>query len=122
MGKMKFVKSEDGEWRRMGDEVEANSSEDKDNSNIEGGCYPSSNLDIPPLQTDAPELELGDIPHAEVPLVVDESPLYKVKAHISLLASCIEELAVVEDSHFSLIETCIDLYETRLTSQYDQLE
>ena len=55
MGRMKFVKSEDSEWRRMRDEVKADSDEDEENSNIEGGCQPSGNLDIPPLQTDAPE-------------------------------------------------------------------
>ena len=55
MGRMKFVKSEDSEWRRMRDEVEADSDEDEENNNIEGGCQPFGNLDIPPLQTDAPE-------------------------------------------------------------------
>ena len=29
MGRMKFVKSEDGEWRRMGDEVDCDSDEDE---------------------------------------------------------------------------------------------
>ena len=57
-----------------------------------------------------------------MPPVVDESPLYEVKARISSLASRIKELAVVEDSRFSLIEACIDLYETQLTSQYEYLE
>ena len=80
IGRMKFVKSKDGEWRRMGDKVEADLDEDKKNNDIEGGCQPSGNLDIPPLQTDAPESELGDIPHAKVPPVVDESPLYEVRA------------------------------------------
>ena len=79
-------------------------------------------MDIPPLQTDALELELGDIPHAEVPPVVDESPLYEVRAKISSLASRIEELVVVEDSHFSSIEARIESYETQLTSQYEHLQ
>ena len=100
----------------MGDEVQVDSDEDEENNNIEGGCQPSGNLDIPPLQTDAPESKLGDIPHAEVPLVVDESPLYEVRAHISSLASRIEELVVVEDLHLSSIEARIDSYETWLTS------
>ena len=51
MGRMKFVKLEDGEWRRMGDEVEVDSNENEENNDIEGECQPSSNLDIPPLQT-----------------------------------------------------------------------
>ena len=80
MGRMKFVKLEDGEWRRMGDEVEADSDEDEEHNDIEGGCQPSGNLGIPLLQTDAPKSELGDIPHAEVPPIVDESPLYEVRA------------------------------------------
>ena len=116
MGKIKFVKSKDGEWRCMGDEVEADLDEDEENNDIEGGFRPSSNLDIPPLQTDAPELEPGDIPHAEVPSVVDESPLYEVMAQISLLASRIEDFDVMEDSRFSLIKAHVDLYETQLTS------
>ena len=49
MGRMKFVKSEVGEWRRMGDEVEADSDEDEENNNMERGSQPSGNLDIPPL-------------------------------------------------------------------------
>ena len=49
MGRMKFVKSEDGEWRRMGDEVEANSNDDKENNDMEGRYQPSGNLGIPPL-------------------------------------------------------------------------
>ena len=112
MGRMKFVKSEDGEWRRMGDEVEANSDDDKENNDMEGGYHPSGNLGIPPLQIDAPESEPDDIPHAEVPPVVNESPLYKVKAQISSLASPTEKLAVVDDSRFSSIEARIDSYET----------
>ena len=119
MGRMHFVKSEDGEC--MGDEVEADSDEDEENNDIERGCQPHSNLDISLLQTGAPKSEPGDILHAEVPPVVDESPLYEVRAHIISLASRIEELAVVEDSSFSSIEACIDLYEMRLTSQYEQL-
>ena len=55
MGRMKFVKSEDGEWRRMGDEVKADLDEDEENNDIEGGCQPSGNFDIPLLQTDAPK-------------------------------------------------------------------
>ena len=47
-----------------------------------------------------------------MPPFVDESPLYEVRAYISSLSSRIEELAVVEDSHFSLIEARIDSYET----------
>ena len=121
MGRMKFVKLEDGEWRHMGDKVEADSDEDEDNNDIEGGCQPSSNLDIPLLQTDALELEHGDIPNAEMPAIVDEAPLYKVRAKISSLASRIEELVVMEDSRFSLIEARIDSYEMRLTSQYEPL-
>ena len=54
IGIMKFMKLEDGEWRRMGDEVEADLDEDEENNDIEGGCQPSGNLDIPPLQTNAP--------------------------------------------------------------------
>ena len=122
MGRMKVVKSKDGEWRRMGDELEADSDEDEDNNHIEGGCQPFGNLDIPPLQVDISELELGDIPYAEVPPVVDESPLYEVRAQISSLTSRIEELAVVKDSRLSSIEACIDLYKTQLTSQYEQLQ
>ena len=80
MGKMKFVKSKDGEWRHMGDEVEADSIKDEENNDMEGGCQPSGNLDIPPLQTDEPKLEPSDIPHVEVSLVVNESPLYEVRA------------------------------------------
>ena len=38
MGRMKFVKSEDGEWRRIRDEVEVDSDEDEENNDIEGGC------------------------------------------------------------------------------------
>ena len=49
MGRMKFVKSEDGEWRRMGDEVEADSDEDEEKKDMEGGSQPCSHLDIPPL-------------------------------------------------------------------------
>ena len=71
----------------MGDEVEANSDEDEENNDIEGGSQSFSNLDFPPLQTDAPESESVDIPHAEVPPIVDESPLYEVRAQISSLAS-----------------------------------
>ena len=37
MGRMKFVKLEDGEWRRMRDEVEVDSDEDEDNNDMEGG-------------------------------------------------------------------------------------
>ena len=121
MGRMKFVKLEDGEWRNMGDEVEADSDEDEEQNDIERGCQPSGNLDIPPLQTNAPESEPDDIPHAEVPLVVDELPLYEVRAHISSLASCIKELAIMEDSLFFSIEACINSYETRLPSQYEHL-
>ena len=51
-----------------------------------------------------------------MPPVVNESPLYEVRAHISSLASHIEELVVVEDSRFSSIEVHTDSYETRLTS------
>ena len=51
-----------------------------------------------------------------MPPVVDESPLYEVRAHISSLASCIEEHAVVEDSRFSSTKARIDSYESRLTS------
>ena len=47
MGRMKFVKLEDGEWRRMGYEVEADSDEDEENNVMEGGSQPSCNLDIP---------------------------------------------------------------------------
>ena len=83
MSRMKFVKSEDGEWRRMGDEVEADSYKDEKTNDMEGGSQPSSNLDIPPLQIDAPKSEPTDIPHAEVPPVVDESSLYEVRAQIS---------------------------------------
>ena len=54
MGRMKFMKSEDGEWRRMGDEVEVDSDENEENNDMEGGSQPSNHLDIPPLQTDAP--------------------------------------------------------------------
>ena len=122
MGRMKFVKSKDGERRRMGDEVEVDSDEDEENNDIKGGCQPSGNLDIHPLQTDASESELGDIPHAEVSPVVDESPLYEVREYISSLASSIKELVVVEDSHLSSIEARIDSYEIRLTSQYEQLQ
>ena len=50
-----------------------------------------------------------------MPLVVDESPLYEVRAQISSLSSPIEELAVVEDSHFPSIEAPIDSYEMWLT-------
>ena len=122
MGKMKFVKSEDGKWRCMGDEVEANSDEDEENNDMEGGSHSSGHLDIPPLQTDAPESELVDIPHAEVPPIMDKSPLHEVRAHINLLASRIEELAIVEDSCLSSIDARIDSYETRFTSQYEQLQ
>ena len=38
MGRMKVVKSKDSEWRRLGDELEADSDEDEDNNDIEGGC------------------------------------------------------------------------------------
>ena len=116
MGIMKFLISEDGEWRRMGVEVEADLDEDEENNNIKGACQPSSNLDIPPLQTDAPESEPGDILHVEVPPVVNESPLYEVRAHINSLASRIKDLVVMEDSHFSSIEARIDSYEMWLTS------
>ena len=54
MGRMKFLKSEDGEWRRMGDEVEADLDEDEENNDLEEGCQPSGNLNIPPLQTNTP--------------------------------------------------------------------
>ena len=47
---------------------------------MERGSQPFGNLDIPPLQTDEPEAEFADIPHAEVPTTVDESPLYEAKA------------------------------------------
>ena len=57
-----------------------------------------------------------------MPPVVDESPLYEVRAQISSLASRIEELAVVKDSRLSSIEACIDLYKMQLTSQYEQLQ
>ena len=57
-----------------------------------------------------------------MPPVVDESPLYEVRAQISLLASRIKELVVVEDSRFSSIEARINSYEKRLTSQYEQLQ
>ena len=100
----------------MGDEVEANSDEDEENNDIEGGSRSSGNLKFPPLQTDAPESEYVDIPHVEVPPVVDESPLYEVRAQISSLTSQIKELAVVKDPRFSSIEAHIDSYETRLTS------
>ena len=80
MGRMKFVKLEDGEWRRMGYNVEADSNGDEENNDMEGGSQPSGNLNIPPLQTDTPESEPVDIPHVEVPPVMDESPLYEVKA------------------------------------------
>ena len=80
MDRMKFVKSEDGEWRRMGYEVEDDSDGDEENNDMEGGSQPSCNLDIPLLQYDTPESEPVDIPHVEVPPVVDESPLYEVKA------------------------------------------
>ena len=36
-GRMKFVKSEDGEWRRMGDEVEVDSDEDEENNDMDRG-------------------------------------------------------------------------------------
>ena len=102
--------------------MEVDLDEDEENNDMEGGSQPSSNLDIPPLQTDAPESEPADIPHVEVSLVMDESPLYEVREWISLLASRIEELDVVEDSCFSSIEARFDSYETRLTSQYEQLQ
>ena len=35
--RMKFMKLEDGEWRRMGDKVEANLDEDEKNNDMEGG-------------------------------------------------------------------------------------
>ena len=73
MGIMKFVKSEDGEWRRLGNEVEADLDEDEENNDIEIGCQTFGNLDIHPLHINAPKSELGDIPHAEGPPVVDES-------------------------------------------------
>ena len=38
MSRIKFVKSENDEWRRMGDEVEIDSNEDEENNDIEGGC------------------------------------------------------------------------------------
>ena len=38
MGRMKFVKSEDGEWRRIRNEVEVDSNEDEEDNDIEGGC------------------------------------------------------------------------------------
>ena len=65
MGRVKFVKLDDSEWICMGDQVEAE---------------PVGDLDIPPLQIDAPEVELVDIPHAEVSATVDESPLFEVRA------------------------------------------
>ena len=43
-----------------------------------------------------------------MPPNVDESPLYEVRAQISLLDSRIEELSVVEDSRFSSIKARID--------------
>ena len=89
---------------------------------MEGGSRPFSNLDILPSQTDVLEVKPADIPLVEVPQVVDESPLYEVGAHISLLASRIEELAVMEDSRFSSVEARIDSYEMCLTSRYDQLQ
>ena len=49
LSRMKFVILEDGEWRRMGYEVEADSDKDEENNNIEGECQPSGNLDIPLL-------------------------------------------------------------------------
>ena len=55
-----------------------------------------------------------------MPPIVDESPLYEVRPHISSLASHIKELAVVEDSRFSSIEARIDSYEIQLTSNYEQ--
>ena len=103
-------------------EVDANSDEDEENNNMEGGSQPSGNLDIPPLQTNALESEPTNILHAEVPPIVDESPLYEVRAHINLLASHIEELVAVEDSRFSSIEARIDSYEMRLTFQYEKLQ
>ena len=60
--------------------MEADSNEDEVFNDIKRGCQPSSNLDIPLLQTYAPESEPGDIPHAEVPPIMDESPLYEVRA------------------------------------------
>ena len=119
MGRMKFVKSKDDEWIHMGDEVVVDSDEDEENNDIEGGCQPSGNLDIPPLQIDAPESKPGDIPHVEVPPLVDESPLYEVREQINSLASRIKELLVVEDSRFSSIEAHIDSFEVQLTSQYE---
>ena len=65
-------------------------------------------MDISPLQTNALEAEAIDIPYAEVPRVVDESPLFEVMAQINSLASRMKELAVVEDSLSSLVEDPID--------------
>ena len=47
---------------------------------MEGGFQPVGDLNIPPLQIDAPVAELVDIPQAEVSTTVDESPLFEVRA------------------------------------------
>ena len=100
MGRMKFVKSKDGEWKRMEDEVEANSDKDEQNNDMKGGSRPSGNLDIPPLQINAPEAEPIDSPHVEVPSVVDESPFYEVRVQNSSLASHIELQFVLPNNQF----------------------
>ena len=80
MGRVKFVKLDDSEWILMGDQVEADSDQDEHINDMEGGSQPIGDLDIPPLQIDAPEAELVDIPHVEVSATVDESPLFEVRA------------------------------------------
>ena len=86
----------------------ADSDEDEHINDIEGGSRIIGDLDISPLQTNAPEAEAIDIPYAEVPRVVDESPLFEVMAQINSLASRMKELAVVEDSLSSSVEDPID--------------
>ena len=54
IGRVKFVKSNDGEWIRMGDQVEVEPDENEHINDMEGGSQPIGDLDIPPLQTDAP--------------------------------------------------------------------
>ena len=76
--------------------MEADSDEDEHINDIEGGSQPSGDLDIPSLKADVPKVQHADIPHAEVPPAMDESPLFEVRAQIINIAARMKELVVVD--------------------------
>ena len=67
------------------------------------------------------ELSHTKIP-SQAPHALDNASWMNLFAHISLLGTRMEELAVVSDTRFYSMEDCIDQYQTGFTSQFEHFQ